>query len=69
MKDWMDKKELAIYVKRSPRTVDRWINKGILPPPNKAAGRSAIWSKTSVDRWIDNGYTDKVEKLRKSLAK
>ena len=65
MARFMTKQELAAYVGKSTRTVERWLAKGLLPPANRALGRSGFWLVTDVDRWLDRNYRKSLARLEK----
>ena len=65
--EWMTRTELAQYLHVSPRTVQRWVDKGILPPPRQFVNhRSLYWRRDVVESWMDDDYAKEVAKLKKS---
>ena len=63
---WMTKKDLALYIGKSTKTVERWVEKGALPPPKKVPGmRNQYWLKTVVDDWRKGDYPEKMKRLQK----
>lgn len=40
--------DLAKYIGKSVRTAQRWVAKGLLPPPNKTEGRSGFWIESEI---------------------
>ena len=52
MATWMNKKQIASYLGKSTRTIDRWLQSGYLPAPKLLNGRK-IWSTVMIDKWIN----------------
>lgn len=70
MDGWLSKKEVGEYLGgKSPRTVDRWIAKRIIPQGKRFPG-GMFWKKEVLDRWLsDSNYEkrcDKQLRLRKA---
>jgi hypothetical protein len=38
------------YGGRSPRTIDRWVKAGILPPPDLYMGRHPLWADETLNQ-------------------
>lgn len=53
MKGWMNKKELAEYIGvKSVRTVDRWVERNLLPQGKKFP-TGMHWKQDIVEKWLD----------------
>ena len=53
MEGWMTKKELAAYIGvKSVRTVDRWVEKQLLPK-GKRFPNGPHWKVDIVNKWLD----------------
>ena len=73
MDGWLSKKEVGEYLGgKSPRTVDRWIAKRIIPQGKRFPG-GLFWRKDIIDQWLaaDQYATKcaKALKLREATAK
>ena len=52
MDGWLSKKEVGEYLGgKSPRTVDRWIAKRIIPQGKRFPG-GLFWRKDIIDQWL-----------------
>lgn len=51
---WMTKVELAHYLKKSTRTVERWVVQQKLPPGWRQADGFMRWRKDIVDQWLED---------------
>ena len=51
---WQDISTLAAHLCISDRTVDRWVQEGILPPPRLRGGKR-LWKWSEVDALLDRG--------------
>lgn len=45
--------DLAKNIGKSVRTAQRWVAKGLLPPPNKTEGRTGFWIESEVEKWLN----------------
>jgi hypothetical protein len=63
MDGWLSKKEVGEYLGgKSPRTVDRWIAKRIIPQGKRFPG-GMFWKKEVLDRWLsDSNYEKRCDK-------
>lgn len=63
MDGWLSKKEVGEYLGgKSPRTVDRWIAKHIIPQGKRFPG-GMFWKKEVLDRWLsDSNYEKRCDK-------
>ena len=60
-------KEIAGYLRKHPRTIERWIAKGLLIAPKDTKGRR--WTtKSLIDRWIIEIYKAELE-IRRAKEK
>jgi hypothetical protein len=48
---WLDKKELADYIKRSPRWIEQQYDRG-LPHHKDGPSRAVRFKMSEVDRWL-----------------
>ena len=62
---WMTKVELAHYLKKSTRTVERWVVQQKLPPGWRQADGFMRWRKDIVDQWLEDcePYAKRCQKL------
>lgn len=51
---WQDKPTLCANISATDRTVDAWVDQGILPPPRKRGGK-LMWKWSEVDAYLTNG--------------
>ena len=51
MANWMTKKETAAYLKRTTRTLDKWIKLKYFPQGTYRMGRP-YWSSQQIDKWM-----------------
>ena len=52
MDGWLSKKEVGEYLGgKSPRTIDRWIAKRIIPQGKRFPG-GLFWRKDIIDQWL-----------------
>ena len=51
---WMDINALCAHVANSHRTVDNWVQEGLLPPP-KMRGHKRLWKTAEVDKYLEQG--------------
>lgn len=51
-KEWLTREDLANYLNASTRTINRYINKGLLPPPKKIPGMGPRWHIDIVNKWL-----------------
>lgn len=63
MDGWLSKKEVGEYLGgKSPRTVDRWVEKRIIPQGKRFPG-GMFWKKEVLDRWLsDSNYEKRCDK-------
>ena len=61
----MTKKDVARWINRSTKTVERWVKKGSLPPPFKLPGndKDLFWTLEALKNWTTADYTKKVDRL------
>ena len=53
--DLLTTRDLASYLRVSPRTVQRRAAAGELPPPISVSSRRARWRRCDIDEWLDRG--------------
>ena len=58
--------DMAQYIGKSARTVQRWVAMGLLPPPNKSEGRVGFWVESEVEKWLNRNYRKKCDRLLKN---
>ena len=51
LSEFLTKEELAVELRRNPRTLDRWAVLGIGPPRTRV-GRHVLYRRASVQRWL-----------------
>ena len=51
LSEFLTKEELAVELRRNPRTLDRWAVLGIGPPRTRV-GRNVLYRRASVQRWL-----------------
>jgi hypothetical protein len=51
LSDFLTKKELAVELRRDPRTLDRWDALGTGPPRTRV-GRTILYRRSSVQKWL-----------------
>jgi hypothetical protein len=51
LSEFLTKEELAVELRRNPRTLDRWAALGIGPPRTRV-GRNVLYRRASVQRWL-----------------
>ena len=51
LSEFLTKEELAVELRRNPRTLDRWAVLGIGPPRTRI-GRKILYRRTSIQKWI-----------------
>jgi hypothetical protein len=49
--EFLTKEELAVELRRNPRTLDRWDVLGVGPPRTRV-GRQVLYRRASVERWL-----------------
>lgn len=59
---WQDKTTLCRHVCSCPRTVDKWVLEGILPPPRRMRGR-LMWKWSEVDEYLSRHGSSPEEAL------
>lgn len=62
---WLTKKEVASYLKRSTRTIDKWIKADFMPKGIYKMGRP-YWSAQQLDKWMMKNISPK-EPANKNL--
>lgn len=65
---WQDTATLAAHLCISDRTVDRWVQEGILPAPRMRGGKR-LWRWSEVETRLDRGDGDAdpvAERIRKA---
>jgi len=50
----LNKKQLADLLGVSLKTLDRWTQRGILPPPARLGRRLKRWRRIDIERWIED---------------
>lgn len=55
--DLLTLKEIGVMLKVSSRTVHRWDEEGLLPPPSFVCGSARRWSRALIRLWIAAGGT------------
>ena len=65
----MTKKDVARWINRSTKTVERWVKKGLLPPPLKLIGivKNVFWWLEAIFKWTSSDYTKKVADYTKKV--
>ena len=51
LSEFLTKEELAVELRRNPRTLDRWEALGVGPPRTRV-GRQVLYRRASVERWL-----------------
>ena len=51
LSEFLTKEELAVELRRDPRTLDRWDALGIGPPRTRV-GRTVFYRRSSVQKWL-----------------
>jgi hypothetical protein len=51
LSEFLTKEQLAVELRRNPRTLDRWAVLGIGPPQTRV-GRHVLYRRASVQRWL-----------------
>jgi hypothetical protein len=51
LSEFLTKEELAVELRRDPRTLDRWDVLGIGPPRTRV-GRTILYRRSSVQKWL-----------------
>jgi hypothetical protein len=51
LEDYQTKKELAVEINKTPRTLDRWDRLGI-GPPRTIVGRTVLYRRSSTEKWL-----------------
>jgi hypothetical protein len=51
LSDFLTKEELAVELRRNPRTLDRWDVLG-MGPPRTHVGRKILYRRASVQKWL-----------------
>jgi hypothetical protein len=51
LSEFLTKEELAVELRRNPRTLDRWAVLGI-GPPRTLVGRHVLYRRASVQKWL-----------------
>jgi hypothetical protein len=51
LSEFLTKEELAVELRRNPRTLDRWDVLGV-GPPRTHVGRQVLYRRTSVEKWL-----------------
>lgn len=63
----MTKKDVAKHFGKSEKTIERWVSKGLLPPPRKLKGndKNVFWTLEAIEKSIISNYTKQVDRLLK----
>lgn len=58
--DFLTRKEVATYFRVSERTIDRWVQNGLLKGYKLGSGRTALWrfSKVEVKKFLEKGKSN-----------
>lgn len=48
----LTKKDVARMANVSPRTIERWIRSGLIPPPRRLGYRRIYWHPQTIKRWL-----------------
>jgi hypothetical protein len=48
--DFLTKRLLAERYKRNPKTVERWVESGVLPAPDMIVARQPYWRRQTIER-------------------
>jgi hypothetical protein len=48
--DYLTKRLLAERYKRNPKTVERWVEAGVLPPPDMVVARQPYWRRHTIEQ-------------------
>lgn len=58
----MTKKDVAKHFGKSEKTIERWVSKGLLPPPLKLEGndKNVFWTLEAIEKWITSYCTKQV---------
>jgi helix-turn-helix protein len=51
LSEFLTKEELAVELRRNPRTLDRWEALGVGPPRTRV-GRQVLYRRATVERWL-----------------
>ena len=51
LSEFLTKEELAVELRRNPRTLDRWDVLG-MGPPRTHVGRQVLYRRASVQKWL-----------------
>ncbi len=51
LSEFLTKEELAVELRRNPRTLDRWAVLG-MGPPRTHVGRKVLYRRASVQKWL-----------------
>ena len=51
LSEFLTKEELAVELRRNPRTLDRWDVLGVGPPRTRV-GRQVLYRRASVHKWL-----------------
>jgi predicted DNA-binding transcriptional regulator AlpA len=52
--EFLTRKEIAKYVKKTPQTISDWVNFEGFPKPINKIGRENLWLKSEVDSFLIN---------------
>lgn len=52
--EFLTRKEIAEYVKKTPQTISDWVKFEGFPKPIKKIGRENLWLKSEVDSFLIN---------------
>lgn len=50
--EFMTRKEIAIYLKKTPQTISDWVLFEGFPKPIKKIGRENLWLKADIDNFL-----------------
>ena len=52
MKDWLTRTDIANLTGLKIDTIDKYQRRNTLPEPEQYIGRTPVWKKQTIDKWI-----------------